>query len=47
MISLNTQSFLSLSRSDIADSEEEISITDFSTHPQWNHQVVNCKLQII
>ena len=38
MISLNTQSFLSLSTSDIADSEAETSIIDFSTHPQWNHQ---------
>jgi SRSO17 transposase len=38
MISLNTESFLSLSTSDTADSIEKISIIDFATHPQWNHQ---------
>ena len=37
MISLNTQSFLSLSTSDRADSETKTSIIDFSAHPQWNH----------
>ena len=38
MISLNTQVFLSLNTSDLANSQTEISTIDFSTHPQWNHQ---------
>jgi SRSO17 transposase len=38
MVSLSTQSFLSLGTSDTVDSIDEISIIDFSAHPQWNHQ---------
>jgi hypothetical protein len=39
MISLNTQVFLSLNRSDRQDCEAQISTIDFTTHPQWNHQM--------
>jgi SRSO17 transposase len=39
MVSLSTQSFLSLGISDTVDSIDEISIIDFSAHPQWNHQI--------
>jgi hypothetical protein len=37
MISLNTQSFLSLNSSEITDESTQINI-NFASHPQWNHQ---------
>ena len=38
MISLNTQIFLSLNRTNIPDSDASEITIDFSNHPQWNHQ---------
>lgn len=38
MISLNTQVFLSLNKSDNQDCEAQISATNLTSHPQWNHQ---------
>jgi SRSO17 transposase len=37
MISLNTQSFLSLNSSEVTDKSTQINI-NFASHPQWNHQ---------
>ena len=39
MISLNTQVFLSLNTSDSQYCEAKISTIDFTSHPQWNHQI--------
>jgi hypothetical protein len=37
MISLNTQSFLSLNSSEVTEKSTQINI-NFASHPQWNHQ---------
>jgi SRSO17 transposase len=38
MISLNTQSFLSLNSSTHVDADRPKTTIDFAAHPQWNHQ---------
>ena len=39
MISLNTQTFLSLEASNNQDYEPEVPTIDFTLHPQWNHSI--------
>ena len=39
MISLNTQVFLSLNSSRIANSEASKTKLDLASHPEWNHQI--------
>jgi hypothetical protein len=38
MISLNTESFLALNLSELADKNFKTTI-NFTNHPQWNHQI--------
>lgn len=38
MISLNTESFLALNSSELADKNSKTTI-NFTSHPQWNHQI--------
>ena len=39
MISLNTQPFLAINSSSLANYEVSQKPVDFSTHPQWNYQL--------
>ena len=39
MISLNTQVFLSLNPSSLANSDASTTNLDLASHPEWNHQI--------